>query len=116
MAEPREFYKTIISFTVLSEGKIPDGTSLESMIHETCEGRYVGSYHRAAEILMNGPALVGELREVGSEPGFFELNEDGTDYEEPYDFEEARRGECTGCDDDECDNYVQHLIDDDPFK
>jgi hypothetical protein len=86
MAE-REFYKTIISFTVLSEGKIPDGTSLESMIHETCEGRYVGSYHRAAEILMNGPALVGELREVGSEPGFFELDEAGNDVDEDYDFE-----------------------------
>jgi hypothetical protein len=97
MAEPRRFYKTVISFTVLSEEPIPEHMNLEMVAHETCDGRYVGNWSAGGPILLNGAAMVDELREAGSSPDFFEIDAEGNDA--PYDFETVRQ-----------------LTDDDPYK
>lgn len=101
MAE-RCFYKTVVSFTVLSEEPIPDGTRLEDIIHETAEGRYVGCYSRTLEKRVNGAEMVEELREAGSCPDFFELDDEGNDVDPDEAYFRALNAECLGCDDEEC--------------
>jgi hypothetical protein len=85
MADTGRFYKTVISFTVLSEEPIPPHMNLEQIASETCDGRYVGNWSAGGPILLNGAAMVDELHEAGSCPDFFELDEDGNDLEPDHD-------------------------------
>ena len=95
MAEKRLFYKTIIKYEVLSEEPIPGHVDLSYIGREAEEGRYVGRFLPAGandQILMNGASMAECLRIAGSEPGFFELDDEGNDYDEneperDFDFE-----------------------------
>jgi hypothetical protein len=81
----RDFYKTIITFEVLSEEPIPGCLTLADIGKEAEYGRYVGRFLERGpndHILMNGAAMAEALVEAGSEPSFFELDEDGNDYDE----------------------------------
>jgi len=79
----REFYKTTITFEVLSEEPLPGHADLDYIFTECMEGRYVGRFGSNDERLLNGAAMAEELSNFGSEPGFFELPEsdeaDGAD-------------------------------------
>jgi hypothetical protein len=88
--KPRLFYKTTVTFVVLSEEPIPPQVNLATLHTECYEGHYVGSFGATEEILINGAVMVDELREAGSEPGFFELDDEGNDspeLERDFDFE-----------------------------
>ena len=89
--KPRLFYKTKVSFTVLSEDPIPGDITLDHLRYECEEGRYVGCDLDHEQVLVNGPVMVDELYKAGSEPGFFELTEEGDDLpewpERDFDFE-----------------------------
>jgi len=92
MSEPRRFYKSIIHFEVLSEEPIPGHVDMEYIAREAMEGRYVGRFLDTDEVLLNGAAMAEALYEAGSEPGFFELDDEGNDFDEneperDFDFE-----------------------------
>lgn len=74
---PRKFYKTTVTFVVLSEEPIPPYTDLYHIAQEAAEGRYVGSFGASPEELLDGSEMAKALYEAGSEPGFFELDDDG---------------------------------------
>lgn len=99
MAEPRRFYKTVISYTVLSEEPIPPHVDLQYIAVEANEGRYVGNFGVIDESLLNGAAMAKALYEAGSDPGFFELDADGNDFDEndpERDFD-AEKDEAEAC-------------------
>jgi hypothetical protein len=79
LGEPRRFYKTTVTFTVLSEEPIPPHADLQSIAVECNEGQYVGNFFACDQQLLNGGAMADELYEAGSEPGFFSLDDSGQD-------------------------------------
>ena len=79
LGEPRRFYKTTVTFTVLSEEPIPPHADLQYIAVECNEGQYVGNFSANDEQLLNGGAMVDALYEAGSEPGFFSLDDNGQD-------------------------------------
>jgi hypothetical protein len=79
LSDPRRFYKTTVTFTVLSEEPIPPHADLQYIAVECNEGQYVGNFSANDEQLLNGGAMADALYEAGSEPGFFELDDSGQD-------------------------------------
>ena len=75
----RKFFKTTITFEVLTQEPIPDGMLLESIIANTIHGDYVGKQPTFETKELNGEQTVEELMESGSEPDFFQLDFDGDD-------------------------------------
>ena len=79
LGEPRRFYKTTVTFTVLSEEPIPPHADLQYIAVECNDGQYVGNFSANDEQLLNGGAMADALYEAGSEPGFFSLDDTGQD-------------------------------------
>lgn len=81
----RKFYRTVIKVEILSEEKYPDGSSLEGIAYDIGDGDCVG---RISTTVDNQPVppdkMVKLLNEFGSEPGFFQLNPDGSDEKNPF--------------------------------
>lgn len=73
------YYKTTITFTVLSEEPIPPHADLQYIAVESMEGRYVGNFSAVEEAQLDGPAMAAALYEAGSEPSFFSLNDEGSE-------------------------------------
>ena len=78
----RRFYRSIVHFEVLSEEPIPSFVDLAYIATEASEGRYVGRFLRTEEIPLNGAAMAEALSAAGSDPGFFELDAEGNDFDE----------------------------------
>lgn len=80
MHKPREFYRTQVSFVVLSETPI-DGEELEAILYEANEGDCV-LFGTGFETDILTPLQAAEqLYGAGSEPNFFRLNDRGEDAE-----------------------------------
>lgn len=79
LGEPRQFYKTTVTFTVLSEEPISPHADLQSIAVECSEGQYVGNFSAYNRELLNGGAMADALYEAGSDPAFFMLDESGQD-------------------------------------
>jgi hypothetical protein len=77
----RVFFKKTIWVEFLSETEFPDGISLESLANESVNGDYSMGILREVDSKMNGRKAARELLKQGSDPSFFQLNEDGTDAE-----------------------------------
>lgn len=71
-----KFYKTIYTFEVLSEGPL-ESMSLKELHRATLNGDCVGRFGDTDEAVLTGLEMASALQEFGSEPGFFELTEDG---------------------------------------
>ena len=78
----RQFYKTVITYEVLSEETIPGHVDLEYIAKEAQEGRYVGRFLRTEEIPLSGAGMAVALTAAGSDPGFFMLDDAGNDFDE----------------------------------
>lgn len=88
----RKFYKTTVTVTVLSEDQPVKFDDLQELHYEITNGSCVGSYDEASVEITAQEAVTG-LNELGSEPGFFQLDENGntldTDYvDEDDDFDD----------------------------
>lgn len=95
LGEPREFYKTTVTFTVLSEEPIPLHSLVldisadlrrgnfpersQSGAVESHNGLHVGNFSAYNRESLNGGAMADALYESGSEPGFFGLDDSGQD-------------------------------------
>lgn len=74
--DKRKFYKTILTFEVLSEEDIL-GHSLGYILGECENGRFVGRLGECSDAPLNGAEMASALNEFGSEPSFFELTPEG---------------------------------------
>lgn len=74
----RKFYKTIVSFEVLSEEPIGE-MSLGDVLVECAVGSFSGRPLDPVEAVLTGPEAADALKEQGSDPGFFNLTPDGQD-------------------------------------
>ena len=77
----RVFFKKTVMVEFLSESPFPEGISLESLANESVNGDYSMSIVRETDSKMTGKKAARELLKHGSDPSFFQLNEDGTDAE-----------------------------------
>jgi len=71
------FFKTIIQIEVLSEGQPVDDLDLRQIAHEICDGDCVGASSLISKQELTGKECADELYELGSEPEFFGLDDDG---------------------------------------
>jgi hypothetical protein len=84
MPSDRKFHMVVIEVTVLSEYPIPSGVeklSLSAVAENIDSGDDVGRVKIVSSSEIDARRAVQELKELGSEPGFFQLTEDGEDAE-----------------------------------
>lgn len=78
----RKFYRTIVQIEILSETPY-SSTDLEKINDDITNGAQVGAVTVEVDSEeMNATTCVKKLKEVGSEPGFFMLDEKGNDLED----------------------------------
>ena len=81
-ASKRKFFRKIYLFDTLSESPL-DGKLLEVAMADADTEGDVGDYdHDIGEIVLTGQDAVAALHAVGSEPGFFQLDDEGKDTDE----------------------------------
>lgn len=81
--QPRKFYKTVITVTVLSEDEPLDSNMELESVHDAittgdCSGQVVWS----DPVLLTPLEAAKALEEQGSDPGFFMLTADGKEADE----------------------------------
>ena len=81
MITKRKFYKTIVSFEIISEDAI-DTISLEEIAYETTEGRWSGRFLDTTQQELDGLQTAKALEAQGSDPEFLGLTSAGEDEEE----------------------------------
>lgn len=77
----RKFYKTIVTFVVLSEEPI-EGMDLGAISYESDNGDIVRGDLEYDTTEISGITAAEMLYEVGSDPGFFQLDDNGNDSED----------------------------------
>jgi hypothetical protein len=74
----KKFYLNIITLKVLSEDEPLDGDlDVKEIAYEIDEGACVGNGLDFVHKELSGKETADLLREFGSEPGFFQLDDDG---------------------------------------
>lgn len=83
MTSKRKFYRTIIRYEILSEEPL-GSLSLEDIHYECTEGHCSGVFLPAERDNqeVDGAEMAIMLIEQGSDPEFFQLDEDGNDVDE----------------------------------
>jgi hypothetical protein len=71
-----KYYITHIDVTVLSEYPY-DPDSLEDLSYDITEGDCVGNFLMGKSKELTGKQMADKLYELGSEPAFFQLDDDG---------------------------------------
>ena len=74
----KKFYKTFFTVTVLSE-EPPKDMSMGELAYECMEGVLSGAIKMGSQIIMDGKQAAEALKEQGSDPEFFHLDEEGND-------------------------------------
>lgn len=72
-----KYYKTRVCIDILSEEPLGD-VDLEDIAYEIDQGEWVGGLVEMSEQVVTGKEMADALYAVGSEPGYFRLNDDGT--------------------------------------
>lgn len=72
-----KFYKTIIRVEILSEDQPVDDLDLKQIAHEIYDGDCVGTSSLISKNELTGKECADELCELGSEPEFFGLDDNG---------------------------------------
>jgi hypothetical protein len=81
MASKRKFYRTVVTVEVLSEQPLDD-MGLDALNYAITEGDCVGRTHFGDPQEIEPADAADRLREMGSEPGFFQLDDKGDDIED----------------------------------
>jgi hypothetical protein len=72
----KTYYKTKITFNVLSEEPIPEGMNLDEIYRECVEGAYSGDLSFESEVTkLTASQAAQELIKQGSDPEFFAIEE-----------------------------------------
>ena len=85
MSNSRKFYRTSITFMVLSEEPIHPFMDMGAIVAECEEGEYVADYNttqpdKSEEL--TSKQMADALYHAGSDPSFFSLDDDGNDNED----------------------------------
>ena len=76
--EKRKFYRTVLKTVVLTEEPIPSGLSPTDILNRMDYDDYVGMTHTVVDNqVLSGIRTVTLLKELGSQPEFFNLDDDG---------------------------------------
>lgn len=75
----RKFYRTTFELVVLSEDKPANDLDLDALAHECYDGELVGDLHEKSVEELDGKQAAQALLAARSEPGFFQLTEEGED-------------------------------------
>lgn len=79
----RKFYLHRWVFEMISEEPLPSWLSAREVIHMAEEGDCVGQmFEESLNEELDGQRAADELYGMGSEPGFFLLDDDGNDIED----------------------------------
>ncbi len=71
------YYKTTVSIDVLTEEPIPDHYTLEDIGYEIEQGDWVGYNIQSKQVELTPKEIVEALKEAGSDPDFFQLDDEG---------------------------------------
>lgn len=74
---PRAYFETILQVKVLSEDTPAEGMSLEAIFEAITDGDCVGEVAHVTSRQISAQTAVRRLTEMGSEPGFFRLDDNG---------------------------------------
>lgn len=78
MASKRKFYRTTIVIEVLSEEPYtPD--SVQQIDYDIIEGDCSGQMFAGKSFEVDGPTMAANLKAQGSDPEFFQLDDEGND-------------------------------------
>lgn len=75
----KKFYKSTITVTILSEEPIPNDYSLANIAYSFTDGDNSGEWELTKVQELTGKQAAKALVAQGSDPGFFGLNDDGTE-------------------------------------
>ena len=75
----KSFTETTITIKILSEAPISETMELDEIIYESMNGSLVLDVAGTEIAALTPKEAADKLLEVGSEPGFFSLNEDGSE-------------------------------------
>lgn len=88
-----KFYRTLVSFTVLSEEPI-DNMDIGTIVND-CQDHHLVMTGTGTDVIeLDGKQMADELYDANSEPGFFQLDDDGNPTDEFNEHED--------CDDTSC--------------
>jgi hypothetical protein len=75
----KTIYKTTYTFEVLSDEPIPNNMALEDVMREAYDGDFIGRMAPAQTpaVTLEGKPAADEIYAFGSDPGFFELDDNG---------------------------------------
>ena len=76
MSEPTKYYKTVIQVTVISEGQYTN-ENLEGINDDITDGPCSGAVETVSQVELTAKEAADALMEQGSDPEFFQLDEDG---------------------------------------
>jgi len=82
MATKKKIYKYTFTVTVLSEDENYYPASLTSLNRGIDDGDCVGSYDRTKIEDCEGVEAVYQIKELGSSPDFFKMDEEGNEIED----------------------------------
>jgi len=77
----RKFYKTVIQVEILSEEPYSSPTTLDQIHYDITFGDCSGYLSLLTSQELSRKDFIEEVFKQGSDPGFFNLQEDGTDLE-----------------------------------
>ena len=80
----RKFYRTSVTFIVLSEEPIPAWMDMGAIVTECENGEYVANYNIDTpdnQEVLTPKQMADALYEAGSDPGFFRLDDNGNEIE-----------------------------------
>ena len=78
----RTFYVNTITIRVLSEDEPYDFASYEDLAYDVTEGHFVGIVEGIESTEVASKQMVDALYSVGSQPEFFQLDDDGNEVED----------------------------------
>jgi hypothetical protein len=76
----KTIYRTVLMLEVLSPDPITDGISLETIVYESMEGSFsLGMSTKVDNQPVEGAKAVRIIKAHGSDPEFFQMDNDGND-------------------------------------
>tara|TARA_Y100000310_G_C20357110_1_gene657194 strand:+ start:122 stop:373 length:252 start_codon:yes stop_codon:yes gene_type:complete len=78
----RQFWKTILHIEILSEDEPYDFLNYEDLKYDVTDGHYSAVVKTLQEELLTPEEAAKALQKQGSDPEFFQLDEDGNEVED----------------------------------
>jgi hypothetical protein len=77
----RKFYKTVVTVVVLTEDVPPEYDNLSDLNYLITQGDASGQVTSTASEVLSGKQAAKALQAQGSDPSFFNIDDDGNDLE-----------------------------------